>query len=870
MILRSAACSFVVVLCAAAPAHAGRPRRSIPPPTYERTLLPIFRARCLGCHAGSQARAGLDLRTRGDLLEGGHSGPGVVPGSPKDSLLYQTLLNGRMPPGGKMPPAELARVEAWIRAGAPGAPSAGHWAFRTPRAPVVPAVRGAARARNPIDRFLLSLLERKGLAFSPDADRRTLVRRVTYDLIGLPPSPAEVEDFVTDTRADAYERLVDRLLADPRYGERWARHWLDTAGYADSEGVLQEDRIRPNAWRYRDYVIRAFNEDRPYDRFVREQIAGDELVDYRNAGRYTPEIVESLTATGFLRTAVDATRDDFNPHQYGEYQYRMLHDTQTIVSSTVMGLAVQCTRCHSHKYEPLSQRDYYGLQALFAGAVRPRGTLLPSARRQVVAATAAEQKQAQETNARIDSILAALADKQAALLRDFRLRHLNDRLAAMPEAERAPIRAAADTPEVKRTADQKALVAKYAGLVEPPVELLAKGYPEFKQRRAELEQQREAEQAGRINLTTIRAFYDQDAAPPPTRMLLRGDWLRPGEPVEPAVPDVLARAFRPLGWSAPAPGAATTGRRRAFADWLADPRNPLTARVMVNRVWAHHFGAGIVSSVDNFGRSGAAPSHPELLDYLACYFTAGAAAPGPRGQALGSETPTGAWSVKRLHRLILTSSAYRQASAWREAAATVDPENRLLWRQRPRRLEAEVIRDAVLSVSAMLDPRMYGEPVPIEARPSGEIVANDEENRGRRSIYLLARRSLPVDLLNAFDAPVMETNCARRVTSTTATQALAQMNGTFITHQARHFARRILSEKVAPDWEADARRLEIAYLLALSRGPAPRERAAARQFLRDQTARYIAAQKTPGVSTELAWTDLCQALLTSNEFIYID
>ena len=740
-----------------------------------------------------------------------------------------------------------------------------HWAFKAPVCPKVPAAAPAS-VRNPVDRFLLGTLKARGLAYSLPADRRTLLRRVTFDLIGLPPTPTELDAFLADHSANAYEKVVDRLLADPRFGEQWARHWLDTAGYADSEGILQEDKIRPNAWRYRDYVIRSFNSDRPYDRFLREQIAGDELVDYHGAPKWSPEIEEAITATGFLRTAVDATRDDFNTHQFNEYQVRMLNDTQTILVSSTLGITLQCARCHDHKLEPFTQRDYYRMQAFLTPAVRPDGKLLPTNRRQIPAGTDAEQQRAKETNAKVDIAVQAVNAREAALLADFRQRNLTGHATGIPDADRAAVALTAQTAEAKRTPEQKTLAAKYKAQIEATPESLSAAFPEFKARLAEIQKARAQEETKRVILPEIRAFYDQDAAPPPTTIRIRGEWTRPGDPVDPGVPAVLEDPRNSFRLPATPAGAKTTGRRRALADWITRGDNPLTARAIVNRVWERHFGVGLVATPENFGRSGAAPTNQALLDWLACNLVRGFEGSAP-------------WTLKAMHRLMVTSAAYRQASTLRPDAARIDSDDRLLWRQRPRRLEAENIRDAVLFAAGALDATMYGEPVGEVTKPTGEISPVGEDKQGRRSIYLLVRRSMPVTLLNTFDAPVMETNCTRRVTSATATQALAILNSAFVDAQARTFAGRVLKETSSgvvghgASYPAVLRRawIDTAYRIALSRVPTAIEGSAALDFMKAQAARYAAAGKPEiSASDERALADFCLALLGSNEFIYLD
>jgi len=797
---------------------------------FEEKILPILEASCVKCHSGSSAQAGLDVRTRSGLLTGGASGPAIVVGAAEKSLMYQRVRNGQMPLGG--PPLaapDVEHIRLWIEQGASGRnlepPPASvvganpadraHWAFQPPKTPAIPKVKNAARVRTPIDAFVLAELEKKNVTFSPDADRLTLMRRLYFDVIGLPPTPQEVDNFLADKSPKACENLVDKLLASEHYGERWGRHWLDAAGYADSEGVLDEDLIRINAWRYRDYVIRSLNVDKPYNRFVLEQLAGDELVDYRKMDRFSPEVIECLEATGFLRTAVDATREDFQLPDFAEYQWRTFFHTEQILATSLMGLTLQCARCHDHKFEPISQRDYYRLQALFAGAIRPQGPLLPSYKRLIVQATASEQKTAEQTNASVDPVIKAIKSLQEARLVEYRAKH--------PKGEEAT------DAEIRQT------------------------FPEYATKADQLAKELQEEEGKRINLATIRALYDLDATPPATKILQRGDPNRPEEEVEPGVPVVLDDPEHPFRVDPPTPDAKTTGRRRAFAEWLTRPDHPLTARVLVNRIWAPYFGGGIVPSMDNFGKSGMPPRNQALLDWLA------------------TELVHQGWSMKAIHRLILTSTVYRQSSHARPDGLKIDPDNNLLWRMNPRRLEAEALRDAVLATAGTLDLKMYGEPVLTETKPTGEIIPMGDAREGRRSIYQLVRRSRPQSFLNVFDAPVMETNCTRRTASTTASQALTLMNSEFISAQAEHFARRVLREAPLTGSLAkpiDPMTISYAFRLALARKPTPGELSTIIDFLEKQMAHYAASSKET-IALRIH-ADLCQALLSANEFVYLD
>lgn len=792
---------------------------------FEQKILPVLEKNCVKCHSGAAAQGGLDVRTRAGLLRGGAKGAAIIAGDSSKSLLYERIASGQMPLGGKpLEPSERELIKQWIDQGAkaeqPEATTAAigtsardrsHWAFQPPKRPIPPKVAESGRVRNPIDAFLLAELQKKSLSFSSDADRSKLIRRATFDLIGLPPTPEEISAFVNDASPEAYEKLIDRLLSSPRYGERWGRHWLDLAGYTDSEGVLAADALRPNAWRYRDYVIRAFNQDKPYDQFVKEQLAGDELSHYRRHDKIPADVVEMLEATGYVRTAVDATREDFLPADYAEYQWRTLFDTQQIVASSLMGLTLQCARCHDHKYEPVSQKDYYRMLAILQGAIRPNGPVLPSDKRAIIQATRAEMAAAAEVNGPLDLIIKALGDLKTGRTQQYRAKH--------PDGE------------------------------EVTDEDLRKTFPEYAKMSDELAAQIKAESAHRTKFPDIRALYDLDGTPPPTHVLTKGDPLSPGEEVQPGVPAVLEDPARPFRIDPKTADVATTGRRLAFAEWITRPDHPLTARVFVNHVWARHFGAGIVPTPDNFGKSGAAPTNQLLLDWLATGFVA-------QG-----------WKVKELHRLIMTSTAYRQDSMPRGQGLNTDPDNVLLWRFSPRRLEGEVIRDAVLAVSGTLDLKMFGAPVPTRTKPSGEIVAVEQADSGRRSVYQLVRRSAPQSFLQVFDAPVMETNCTRRVNSTSALQSLAFMNSEFVTAEAERFARRIMSE-ASPKSNADPGTVKRAVELAFARPPRDSELENMVAFLGKQAARYPALE--PKALTMRLYADLCQVLLSANEFVYVD
>ena len=849
-------------------------------PVFEKDILPILRRHCLKCHQGPAAKARLDLSTRRGLLTGGVSGAAIRLRAAETSRLWAKLASDRMPPKGpRLSKSEKGLIRTWINEGAPGKDSGpttasdsetgvpgltdaerNYWAFRPPRRPPVPRVMAAERIRNPVDAFVLSVLESQGLALSPETDRGTALRRLSFDLTGLPPTPADRDRFLSNLSSEAYAREVDRLLASPAYGEHWGRHWLDTAGYADSAGVLSSDVPLPFTWRYRDYVIRAFNANKPYDRFLHEQLAGDELTDYwsvhETADRLPESVVEGLVATGFLRMAADASRPDFKTIKNADalYHYPTLNDTLQIVTSTTMGLTIHCARCHSHKFDPISQIDYYRLQAIFMPALRP-GQWIPQTQRRLLMATAKQKTAAKARNAEVDANLKRLASELKALDTSFGDKLFDKRAATLPEPIRADVARAVRTAAADRDPVQQYLAAKFTALLRPDQKalttLLPGEFPDYARQKSRLQSESGSWQRRRVHHEEIRALYDLPGHVQ-TPLLRRGDPLTPGPLVSPEVPVVL-RTGRALEWKAPPQSARSSGRRLAFARWLTHPDHPLTARVMVNRIWMHHFGRGIVSTPDDFGSSGAAPTHPKLLDWLAREFI------------------DSGFDIKHIHRLILLSSVYRQVS--RPAperiarGEAVDPDNLFLWRQSLRRLEAEPFRDAVLAVSGRLDPRPFGGALRVARRPDGEVNMADGQPDNRRSIYIQILRLNPQTMLQAFDQPTIEINCTQRSRSTVATQALTLWNSRWMEKAAESFASRVT--------DSDNRRVaERAIGLAYARPATDQERQVIVEFLSEQAQHHLEGTDGKPVASDTARRraiiDLCHMLLASNEFAYID
>jgi mono/diheme cytochrome c family protein len=837
MSMRLAKITLLFAAACALTALAAPSRQVSAPISFERDIKPIFASRCLACHNERKQGGGLRLDARAFALGGGQSGAAIVPGRAAESRLYARVAaqndDERMPPTGeRLSAAEVARLKAWIDAGAEWPETAadraatpdrrpgqlGHWAWQPVRRHAVPAA--AARTRNPIDAFISARLARAGLTMSPEADRRTLIRRLSFDLLGLPPPPERVRQFLSDRGARAYERLVDEMLASPRYGERWARHWLDVVHYGDTHGY-DKDKPRPHAWPYRDYVIRAFNEDKPYARFVEEQIAGDVLY---------PGTRDGVQALGFIAAGPwDFIGHAELPETKTDGKIARHLDRDDMVANTMgtfTSVTVHCAQCHNHKFDPVPQEDYYALQAVFAAldradkkyfvgdpAMTARFNRLDGRRRdlaerkRVIERDAA--KDAGEPLVKLDARIAEAAKKAdaAAILAELRAERARLVDAAMRPEKRAEL--AAVLPELEK------LNRELAGYPEPEVVF-----------------------AGTVHYGT-GTFVGTGAdggRPRPIHVLARGQVTHPGREVSPGALSLLT--FQPARFALPK-DAPEGERRAALARWLTDPQNPLTWRSIVNRVWQYHFGAGIVTTPNDFGRNGAPPSHRELLDWLAAEFR-----------------DTGG-SLKKLHRLIVTSAAYRQASTGNPTAEKIDAGNTLLWRQNRRKLEAEAVRDAVLSVTGKLDLTMGGpgwQDFVIERpehSPHYEYgLADPEDSKTwRRSIYRFIVRSQTQPWMTALDCADPSMRVDKRNESLSPLQALALLNNGFMVTQARHFAERLRREHP----NDLARQVERAHWLTFGRAPTAAERAKSAAFARRH-----------------GLPNLCRVLLNLNEFTFVD
>ncbi len=709
-----------------------------------------------------------------------------------------------------------------------------YWALQQVAYPKIPNVRDARWVRNPVDAFILAELESKGLRPSPSADKITLLRRATLDLIGLPPTPEEVNAFLADPSIEAFERVIDRLLASPHYGERWARHWLDLARYAESEG-FKSDETRPNAWRYRDYVIQSLNGDKPYDRFVREQIAGDEI---------WPNDPNVRVATGFNRHYPDES----NARNLFQRRQEILNDITDTVGSVFTGLTFACARCHDHKFDPILQADYYRLQAFFAN-VRAADDMV------LVSLEAARQHQ--EKLAVWEKETRSLREEMNAIVEPKR-KEIADELFAKYPPE---IRSAILKPPDQRTPIEWQMYYKARPYMNPDPEEVAESLKgEAKTRwlalRAELSKFADIYPG---ELPVGSGIVDVGRQAPKSHVLAVGVYDAPRREVEPGFLSIL----NPLPTKIQLPeDLESTGRRTALANWLASADNPLTSRVIVNRLWHYHFGRGIVATPSDFGNMGDRPTHPKLLDWLALEFV------------------RSGWSLKGVHRLIMRSNTYQQASSYNETPARIDPQNLLLWRFPRQRLEGEVIRDAALAVSGLLDlkiggPSIFPElPRGMESRGGWRLTQNSEE-RNRRSVYIFVRRNTRYPMMEAFDMPDTHESCSRRNVTTTAPQALTMLNSKLTLEWAQAFAGRVI-QLANSNHEAQ---VEAAYRLAYSRDPDANEREAALLFL-DRQRRILADRPREKLAlpsslladvdpaSGAALVDFCHALINSNEFVY--
>ena len=711
-----------------------------------------------------------------------------------------------------------------------------HWSYLPPVRPQRPTVTQKEWLRNPIDAFILQQVEAAELVPAPEADRATLIRRLRFDLTGLPPSVQEVQAFEADLRPDAYEQLVDRLLATTQYGERWARLWLDLARYADSDGY-KSDKARPNAWRYRDWVVKALNDDMPYDRFLALQLAGDEIA---------PGDPDAFIATGFNRN----WPFEDNNMVPGLNKQLILDDMTDTTTAVVLGLTVACARCHDHKYDAISQRDYYRIQALFGGTQAKDNYLLASAEEQAIQATLDA-----EHEGRVDRLRRQIE----AIEQPYAAEILKEKIANLS----VDVRLAFQADPLTRTVAQEHLVKKHAKAMSIEPKKMMAALPDdaragWQGRKKEMEVLVAAAPAP---LPTASGMTDAGAEATPVRMLRKGNFANPGEVIEPGFLSVFGSTAPPKFEAT----GSTTGRRKALAQWVTKPDHPLTARVMVNRLWLGHFGRGIVSTPGDFGTQGASPSHPELLDWLATEFLA-------QG-----------WSQKAMHRLMVTSAAYRQSSTASAKTIEADPDNLLFGRMNRRRLEGEAVRDALLAISGQLDETIGGPGVYPELPPGVDTRQGWPKPTGaadakRRSLYVFIKRNLKFPLFDAFDVPDTNLTCPERNISVNAPQALMLLNSAQVLEQARFLAGKVYS--VAPDQNDLGELASRAYLETMGRSPGIAERERAVEFLKTQPAHLsgrLEALNTPNPMPDgptpaqsAAMVDYCHVLLNLNEFVFVD
>ncbi|MBL9166528.1 MAG: PSD1 domain-containing protein [Verrucomicrobiales bacterium] len=847
--------------------------------SFERDVRPILKSHCFHCHGeGETLKGGVDLRLRRLMLTESDSGTVLTPGKPDESVLLKMVTAGTMPKGEKkLSPAEVETLRRWIASGAPTLRAEpeqvpkyyiteeerGFWSFQPVKRVDPPAVSRPGEPLEAIDSFLLQKLKLRGLGFAPEASRSSLIRRVTFDLTGLPPTPEEVDAFLADSSPVAYDRLIERLLASPRYGEAWARHWLDVAGYADSNGGAEADSERPWAWRYRDYVIRSLNTDKPWNRFITEQLAGDELIQ-GPYGELKGEALDCLIATGFLRLAPDPTGD--GPPDADLAKNQVIADTLQIVSTSLLGLTVHCAQCHDHRYDPIPQSDYYRLRAILEPAFDWKHWKNPNDR--LVSLMAAEDRHQAACIERAAQVIDTEANRvHDDLIEEF----VQKQLELVPAELKEAVIGARRTPADKRSDEHRRLLREFPTFQDHIIlgEVNAAGakrVEEIRKRATEL-------RALKPEDPRVHCLIEEPKSTPTTFLFHRGDHQQPREPIEPGGLTVLQRASTEMDHRDTNTVRKTTGRRLRFARELTDGSNPLVARVLVNRVWHHYFGAGIVGTLADFGSLGERPSHPELLDWLA------------------SELINHGWSLKQLHRTILRSAAYRQASI-HPAAQAADPDNRLIGRQRLRRLPSESLRDALLFVSGRMNTNLYGAPTPVTVSPQGQfVVAAPPKEPGsegtaagspefRRSIYIQVRRSMPVGVMETFDTAALSPNCEVRAVSTIPAQSLMFLNDRFVLDRSLD-----LAERTRRELPGDMRQqVELLWRRLFAQAPSSSEVQKALVYLAEQT-EILRAQALARFSTKAdsktvssggedpslaAFASLCQALAGSNRFLYLD
>jgi hypothetical protein len=850
---------------------------------FEKHVRPILKAQCFQCHGeGEKLKGGVDLRLVRLMKTQTESGMVLVPGKPEKSLLFQQIQENEMPKGEKKLTAQQKEIiQRWIAGGAktareepktipPGTfyteEDRSFWFFQPVKRVAQPKVKQKSLVRTPIDAFILSRLEKQNLTFAPEADRATLIRRAYFDLLGLPPKPEEVDAFFGDPDPNAYEKLIDKLLESPHYGERWARHWMDVAGYADSNGSSGKDSERPYSWKYRDYAIRSLNAGKPLDQFITEQLAGDEMVKppYEEL---KGEDLDKLIATGFLRMAPDSTGDEAPDLKLA--QNEVIADTLRIVSSSLLGLTVGCAQCHDHRYDPILQSDYYRLRAVFEPAFDWKHWKIPAAR-----AISMQSKADRDKAEAIEAEAKKMDEDRKKKYQEALDKVFEKEIVKVPEDIREQVRVARNTPLEKLSAEQKKLLRERPSAnVRGSLDLYDKAADNALKEEAK---KAEALRATKPQADFVHALVEAPNVAAPTFLFNRGDHDQPKQEIKPAGLSILEGVWPQ---SIPEKDAAlpSSGRRKAFAAMLTSAQNPLTPRVLVNRVWMHHFGRGIVGTPGDFGMLGERPSHPELLDWLA------------------SEFVTGGWKLKPLHRMLMLSSVYRQSSQ-NETAQSADPDNKLLARMSLKRMDAEALRDAILACSGKINLELFGAPLPVARTKEGMVVlgkgvldANGDpvsvtplgDQEFRRSLYAQVRRSLPLNMLDTFDAPPMKPNCDARAISTVAPQSLLLMNDPFMLGQAKEMAARVQRE-AAGDLKAQIIR---AWKLAYGKTPADADVQRSVAYVNDQTEQMKARAPKPVPPdpkkkdakpsepydpAQLALASFCQALMCSNRFLYIE